>query len=535
MKRAEIKFEGVAPPQPAAGCQELGMAAEELGITYGVPNGTGTSSWELSPGEIQVVERMDGVIEVHDPSFEQPFRFGDQSLIKDPVTDRVVVEIWNYYTYLMSARQVGVTERTALLAGSGRMSRMPHMLSCTALAVRFGCSPREILAMTAHDVGHRIKCHENDKVIQQAGPHTAHDFDVPGFLHRSGFVDRLRAKGLCDAQGMLANGVHINELGIGKDEPPSILSHRSQTYFPDLDRMGYNLMQQAVTPGGVAFARAHLADLVRIPDSPFGDQLVFQTSEHARDFSLGQIMRWIRGWASRENLTLGQLSQMMTRYVLTSNHPEAEPYQTHFPGDTLRGLEEDWQNTVQVIAYRDPAVSGLLKLIDRLVNFTRYYDAEIRNGTLEYSGPRFPPDMTMYEHPHKLSDTSPHVRGDYLVLWVPPGKRRLVNAVMNNGGQLVRTHEAMPDLAALVKRHEAWAVGSFCVVTDLAHSRSGLSRIERAALRHMVGPEARARWQKALLREPMAQDELAAHIATQNERYRHIGALPASALATSVV
>jgi len=108
-------------------------AQAQLGNVLITPDGNHyPGELAIVSNEMHIIERVDGVLEVHDPLFERPYCIGDRSLIKDETADEFVKLHIQHFLLHASTRQLSNTEPYETKAGTGRWSRMQHMISTVA-------------------------------------------------------------------------------------------------------------------------------------------------------------------------------------------------------------------------------------------------------------------------------------------------------------------------------------------------------------------------------------------------------------------
>jgi|GEM_PF-1824899 len=507
--------------------------ASNYPIRYLTPHGgEADQPLHIHPAEVAVTEYPTGIIAVADPLFEEPYRIGDRSLIADPVVDDFVVAVWDYFGVHMSTRQLSRTELFETIPSLGRWNRMQHTLGAVAMTARFGGTPAQLAEMAVHDLGHRVGSHRFESLIENKMQDNDHENDLGGFLARSGFMAELRRRGLCNKQDELANGLRLQQLAHSENNPTGITNWPARTGYPETERLNYILTESAIWQTSPAEARQVLAAVQRDQASARGDQLVFGEADAAAAYAEAQLRCRTEHWVEPLTEVSEELAVALMRYVLSSGAPGMEPYDRYHPGDSLRTLEEDWQQALTALRHSDPGVQGMLTLIDSIVAWRRAIPADThRKGYRQY-GPLAPSWLTLFP---SLNDRiyQPirgvhRTGGQYVVIGMQSNKPRPVNPLVGvPGGQHTPLMELRPDLATEHAARSSWSDNPFDAVIDISHKNLRLTMAERQGIMRIVGPEVRAAWEQEVLQRPLMDElELTHRITAAGKRYRQLGAVP---------
>jgi hypothetical protein len=485
---------------------------------------------QIHPAEMLVTEHPSGILEVNDPLFEEPYRIGDRSLIEDPVTDDFVCTVWDYYGIHMSTRQLHRTERDETYPGSGRWNRMHHTFGAVAITAHYGGTPQQLAEMAVHDLGHRIGSHRYEHVIDNRIADNDHEAGLPAFFRRSGFVDALVDRGLCDEAGVLKNGMALEELAHSEHNETGITNWPSKTGYPETERLNYILTEKAIWQSSPAEARHILQRVQRDPDSPYGDQLVFSDFDAAVAYTKAQMRCRTENWTEPVTQVSEELMVTMMRYALTLDTPEMESYSLYHPGDSLRALEEDWQTALVGQAHTNAGVRGIMKVFDKLTDWRRRNARDVPVEDYCKYGPLAPDWLTITRS--LTAHSKQYVRGiqrpggRYVVINVQPSKPRPTNPLVGAvGGPQDRLLSLDPDLKRYLEQKAFWCENSFDAVIDISSGKLGLSRIEQQGFMRAISGEARHAWQAALKRPLMSQEVLTQRITEAGQRCRRLGAV----------
>lgn len=512
----------------------------ERGTIYRTPNGGyDDRTVDVHPMEMQVVELPDRVLEVHDPLFEAPYRIGDQSLITDPTADDYVVAHWEHHGLHGSTRQLSNTEVYETKTGTGRWSRMQHMLSSAAITAYFGGRPLEIMQMATHDSAHRKGSHRTDDLLDGRGPENSHDGALAAFLKRGGFVNRLQSEGLIDEAGYFKGiDAHIDQVIDLSHLPKGLINWPGKTGNLEAERLQYLLHELGIWVYDPETVREIMSHIYRDPDSPEGDQLLFDDPEAAALLTKGQIRCFTEHWSEKGNDITDELLATIDRFILTSNEEACSPYNDYFPGDALYTLEEDWQGLVDdmTTSQGKAFVAGMSKIVNALCRQQKNVHSDYDNSGNPYRGPVLPEWMTIQESLLRSSDHQQRtihqkkkgISTDLLILEMKQGKPRAIDPwVKLPGRDMRRVSDLVPSVREFRADQTRWCDETYDAIIDLTHSSLNLTPSEIRAIRE--GLEAsHEKWPEALRRPAMPDELLERRIAHAGERYRRLGSFTAS-------
>lgn len=493
----------------------------------------------LAEHEMVVIERPNGSIEVHDPLFEAPYAFGDGSTLSDPIADRYILAHWQHHHGLHgSTRQLSNTERHETKRGTGRWTRGQHMLSAAAITLHFGGSPLQVMQMASHDTGHRRSSHRVDDLLAGRGSENHHDLSQAEFMRRNGFIERLAEAGVIDQDDYVAGtNTHISEVVHLQNLPEGLINWPGKSGNLEAERLQYLLHELGIWVYGMNTSRAILDHIYRDPDSPQGDQLIFDDPEAAALLTKGQIRCFSEHWSETGNDLVDELLIAVDKYLLTSRDEAFTEYNQYYPGDTLYTLEEDWlaavdnAHTGQAKAF----VSGFSKIINALCTHQQEVHDNYDNSHNLYKGPALPDWITIQQSLYRSSDHRQRtmyqrVKGmqtEYLVLEMQQGKVRAIDPwVKLPGKDLQRVSALVPSVATFREMQTRWCQENYDAIINLAHPSLMLSPVERKAMREGLAAS-ESSWPEALARPEMPDEVLKKRLAHSTERYRQIGSLAA--------
>lgn len=488
----------------------------------------------LHPAEMKIIEHADGVIEVHDPLFEAPYRFGDRSLVSDPTADEYVVATWRHHLVGMSTRQLSNTETFETKAGTGRWSRQQHMLSTAAMTALDHGTPLEIMQMVTHDAGHIVGSHQADDLLMARGHENAHDGRLLTLARRNSFIDRLLETGLIDAAGNFSNlDAHIDDVLDLSRTPNSHISWPGTTGCLEQERKQYLGHEGAIWGFGAATMREALTHLRRLPDTPHGDHLVFDDVDAAIIYSVSQIRCVSEHWEEPPNDIIDELLITAHRRMFTSHDPAMRDINRYHVADAMNVLEEDWLQLRQDLADRDPFMAVMLKLATRLAAQQRDVHAALDAYQNSYTGPILPDWLTLQQSilpPEGCAQRIVHGRakniaGNTIVLEMQPGKMRTLNPWVTVPGQDMRRLETVaPWLTGFRQERTRWCGKPYDALIDLDHPALAVTKVEKRALKRGL-QRILAAWPAVLERPDMPDDMLAEQVRQAGITYREIGRL----------
>lgn len=513
------------------------MQAVEQGEVYVTPHGgEGDYAEALHEAEMRVIAIAPGVIEVNDVLHGKPYRFGDRSLVRDPVADDYVVASWEVLGHTSSVRQLTNTEKHETKQGTGRWSRAQHMLSAAALTALYGGTPVEIMQMATHDAAHRLGSHRTDDLLTKRGLENAHDDVLLDVMRRNGFLDALIVRGLCDENGVLKDqdGVSVETLYDLSCLPEGFINQPGKKCCLETERAQYIAQEGAIWIYGPTTMREALSHLYRIPDSAHGDHLVFDDVDAARTFEIAQVRCNTEHWADRCNDIIDELIMTADRSMFLSRHPELVDIVRYYPGDVLNGLEEDWQRWREELAEKEPFVSALLKVATTLAAQQRNAHAGFDDSKNRYTGPVLPDWVTIQEsllaapvrdEQKVVSGHSKKLKGTSIVIEMMPGKVRSINPWVKLPGQDMRRIEDLdPSLAEFRETQSQWTGDCYDAVIDLDHPALGLTRAEKGSIKKGLA-RIQEEWPLALARPAMPDELYKQRLQKSAERYRDLGRL----------
>jgi hypothetical protein len=501
------------------------VMTERVHIT---PDGSGRGvdpAQLFRPDEFHVVERPDGILEVHDPLFAEPYSFGDRSLVPDPVIDDLVLAACRHFDMQGSVRQLTNTEQWASQEGISRWSRIQHMLSAAAITAKFGGRADEVGAMAIHDVGHRVGSHNAEAMLddRHAKKQNLHDQDMLGFLKRSGFTARLVKQGLLSENGILANGVPLARLT--ETDAKTFINWPSGTKSLEVERLQYIEHEMTIWQHPAEVVRAMHGHIRREPQSEHGDHLVIDDIDAAYMLGTGQVDCYAGDWADPVKRLGDALSMVLFRHSLVSKYKGMEEFQKHSPADVLYTTEEKWQEGLTALRESDPAVSGLFKTLIKL-HETRRRVFEARDGKEADAEPVWPSWVQSFRSGRAdgilVRHSSGH-QGPLIIAELGPTKKRQIDPwVQSPGERMKRLSKYRPDFLDYRERRTRW-LGAYDHVIALSSRRLGLTPQELKGLSADLGQRGRNKWQQALRRPPMSPEQFAAYIQAGANDYRRRG------------
>ena len=454
----------------------------------------------------------DGIIEVSDPLIS-PFRIGDRSTFRDPTVDDFICAYVGFFGVVGSIRQLACIEAYEVKEGAGRWSRLQHEVVTAAMTAEMGGTPLEVMQMAIHDTGHLIGSHRTEPWI----PEYDHEGAVGEIFRRSGFVKELKTRGIIDnAGGMRGLNVAVDDITNLADLPDGFIHRPKTTGDLEVEGVQYVLRESGIWALDPSEAREIYCNVIRIQDSPEGDRIAFASEEAARLFTRLQIRCRTESWNEPVHVAIAMMLGLRDALVLTAGEDEYR----YSPSDHLYSPEELWEDGVTSISERDPAVSGLTKILKVLAGQQRIVHLEI-NDRRPYDGPMLPKWMRMKSVDNSQDAVSFSPSGE-LSIKMPSPKTRRVDPLVRTPKGLVKISNIDSSIEEFRQRQSRFMAAPVEMVVDTSDSRLGLTKTERKAIETSLSAIF-GRWPDALKREPMPDSDFEAQIRCANKAYRKLG------------
>lgn len=482
------------------------------------------------PAEMLIAEQANGNLTVYDPLLENPYRFGDRSLVRDPIADDFVVAHWQYHGIHGSTRQLSNTEPFETKVGTGRWSRMQHMLSAAALAAHFDGTPEQIMFMAIHDTGHRLGSHRTDDLLDGRGHENAHDKSLATLFQRNGFMTHLIQTGLLDEQTMqFGNGVSYEAIVQGP-QTRSFINQPSATGLLENERLQYILHEGSIWIESPSVYRQALQHVQRYPDSPEGDVLVFNDIDAAEVTAIAQTRCFSEHWSDAVNDIVDELLSSVGIRLLNDDRAGLMQYS---PADTMYILEEDWEHYYHQGSNEGTQhfIASMLKIINPLTALQRRAHAQFNSHHNRYNGPILPDwlsiiptlDRTAGHRQRTTHHKHAQTRQNQLVLQMAPGKKRFINPLVKLPHRdFVRLENARPSIKAYREQQTQWTGSSYDAIIDLDHPALALTASDKQIISRVLNQQD-TKISDMLQRPPMPTDAFTHQFQAAAARYRQLG------------